>query len=113
MGLGDRKFLDQQAARRIEHLALTEGEFLITLEHQQIAQNLGDFERRAGLNLFGIFAVAADPGFRISSALSPGEGVLNFCFPFLFRYPAPPPPPHNFRLYTEYLPARSADATQA
>src|SRR5258707_13621899 len=87
MGLGDRKFLDQQAARRIEHLALTEGEFLITLEHQQIAQNLGDFERRTGLNLFGIFAVAAVFAFMISFIPhEPGE-VLVFCWYLLLALP--------------------------
>ena len=43
MSLGDGEFLDQQAARRIEHLALAERQFLIALEHQQVAQNLGDF----------------------------------------------------------------------
>src|ERR1700751_2834885 len=57
MSLGDREFLDQQAARRVEHLALTERQLLVTLEHQQVAQDLGDLERRAGLNFFSVLAV--------------------------------------------------------
>src|SRR5512146_2274621 len=40
MRLGDGQFLNQQAACRVEHLALAEGQFLVALEYQQVAQDL-------------------------------------------------------------------------
>src|SRR5579884_1762640 len=54
MRLGDRELLDEQAACRIEHLALSEREFLVALQHQQITQHLGDLKRRTGFDLLGV-----------------------------------------------------------
>src|SRR5579862_9829788 len=65
MSLGDRQFLDEQRTRGVEHLALAERQFLVALEHQQIAQHLGDFQWRSGFDLFGVFAVTTVPGLGI------------------------------------------------
>src|SRR6478672_8264200 len=61
MSLRDGQFLDQQAARRVEHLALTERQLLVALEHQQITQDLSNLERRAGFDLFRVFAITPIP----------------------------------------------------
>src|SRR5271154_1468438 len=79
MSLGDGKFLDQEAARRIEHLALAEGEFLVTLKHQQVAQDLGNFERRPGFDLLGVLTIAAIPGLRITFYLTRAKDFVDFC----------------------------------
>src|ERR1700722_978090 len=96
MRLGDGEFLDQQAARGIEHLALAEGEFLIALEDQQIAENLGDFERRTGLYLFGIFAIAAVPGLRIALDLALTQDFIDFGYGFLTD---DPPQAHRLNIF--------------
>src|SRR5262249_43448645 len=60
--LGDRKFLDEQVARRIEHLPFSERELLVPLQHEEVTQHLGDFEHAAGLDLLCVLPVAAVPG---------------------------------------------------
>src|SRR5436190_2497120 len=66
----DRDLLDQQRARRVQHLALAERQFLVTLEPLQIAQHLGDLEDRAGLDLLHVLAVAAVPGLALDRDLA-------------------------------------------
>src|SRR5580700_5749015 len=78
MSLGDRQFLDQQRTRRVEHLALAERQFLVALQHQQIAQHLGDFEWRTGFDLFGVFAVATVPRLRIDLDLALTQNTVDF-----------------------------------
>src|ERR1700687_544150 len=71
------EFLHQQAARRVEHLAFAERKFLVAFEYQQIAQNLGDLQRRTGLNLFGVFPVAPVPGLSIGVDLARTQNPVN------------------------------------
>src|ERR1041384_107796 len=55
--LGQRKLLDEEIARRVEHLPLAEAEVLVELEQVQIAKNFGDFKDGAGLDLLHVLPV--------------------------------------------------------
>src|SRR5438093_11824203 len=63
--LRDRELLHEEVASGIEHLPLAEGELLVPLQHEEIAQHLGDLEHTAGLDLLGVLPVAAVPGLLI------------------------------------------------
>src|SRR5690606_34605668 len=52
--LGEREFLDEQRACRIQHLALTEGQLLVRAEAVEIPEHLRDLEDRAGLDLLHV-----------------------------------------------------------
>src|SRR5204863_2120261 len=60
--LRDRELLHEEVAGRVEHLALAEGEFFVPLQHEEIAQHLGDLQHAAGLDLLGVLPVAPVPG---------------------------------------------------
>src|SRR5258708_37031226 len=60
--LGERQLLDEEVARRVEHLALAEAQVLVELEQVQVAQHLRDLEHGAGLDLLHILAIAAVAG---------------------------------------------------
>src|SRR5262249_24316831 len=53
--------LHQEVACGVEHLALAEGELLVTLQHEQVTEHLGDLEHAARLDLFGVLPVAPVP----------------------------------------------------
>src|SRR6185369_4144027 len=72
-GPGDRQLLHDQAARRVEHPALAEGQGLHPLEPKQVAEDLGDLEQRAGLDLFHEAAITAIPGLAIDVDLLVAE----------------------------------------
>src|SRR5437870_6802545 len=59
--LRDRELLHEEVPGGVEHLPLAEGELLVSLQHEEIAQHLGDLEDAAGLDLLGVLAVAAVP----------------------------------------------------
>src|ERR1041384_2693938 len=60
--LGQRQLLDEEIARRVEHLALAEAQVLVELEQVQIAKNFRDFKDGAGLDLLHVLPVPAVPG---------------------------------------------------
>src|SRR4051812_14039673 len=60
--LRQRQFLDQEIAGGVEHLALAEAQVLVELQQIEVAQDLGDLEHRAGLDLLHVLAVPAVPG---------------------------------------------------
>src|SRR2546428_8615549 len=72
--LRDRELLHEEVAGRVEHLALAEGELLVPLQHEEVAQHLGDLEHAAGLDLLGVFPVAAVSWL-----------FVRFCPPFVSR----------------------------
>src|SRR5271155_4209180 len=88
MRLSDRQFLDEQGARRVEHLAFAERQFLVALEHQQIAQDLCNFQWRTGLDLFRVLAIAPVPRLRIYLDLALAKDTIDFLH-HIFAYYAP------------------------
>src|SRR5581483_3276864 len=88
MGLGDGELLNQQAARGVEHLALAERQLLVALEHQQIAQHLGDLQRRSGLDLLSVFAIAAVPGLGVAVNLALAQNAIDLVDHVLADHPA-------------------------
>jgi hypothetical protein len=73
----DREFFHQKAPRRIEHLAFAKRQFLVALEDEQIAQDLGDFEWRTRLDLFGVLPVSAVPGLGVAFHFLLAEDLIN------------------------------------
>src|SRR5690606_8802398 len=59
--LRQRELLDEQGARRVQHLPLPERELLVGTQAVEIPENLGDLEDRAGLDLFHVLAVSTVP----------------------------------------------------
>src|SRR3989442_4280647 len=63
--LRERQLLDEEVARGVEHLPLTERKVLVELEQVEVAQDFRDLEHGAGLDLLHVLAIAAIPGGRI------------------------------------------------
>src|SRR5689334_16852349 len=74
---GDRQLLHEEVLRRIEHLALAKGQLLIALQDKEVAQYFGDLKDRPGLDLFGVFAIAAVPGLLIAFDFLLAEDFIN------------------------------------
>src|SRR5262245_43082835 len=77
MRLGDRELLDEEIARRIEHLALPEGELLVPLQHEEVTQHFGDLEHASGLDLLRILAVASVPRLLIDLDLLVAQDLVD------------------------------------
>src|SRR5262249_12938598 len=60
-----------------EHLALPEGELLVTLQDEEVAQHLGDLEHAAGLDLLGVLPVATVPGLLIDLDLLVAQDLVD------------------------------------
>src|SRR4051812_50208394 len=85
LGLGGHgDLLDQQGACGVEHLALAERQLLVGLEPLEVAQDLGDLEHGAGLDLLHVLPVAAVSRLGPPPQPPPPLG--------LEEPPAPPPP---------------------
>src|ERR1041384_1310269 len=76
--LGQRKLLDEEIARRVEHLALAEAQVLVELEQVQIAKNFGDFKDGAGLDLLHVLPVPAVPGGGVDRNVLLLQDLVNF-----------------------------------
>src|SRR6267143_3752672 len=63
--LRQRQLLDEEVARGVEHLPLTERKVLVELEQVEVAQHFRDLEHGARLDLLHVLAVAAVPGGRV------------------------------------------------
>ena len=61
MGARNGQLFDQQIACGVQHLALAEGQFLIAFQHEQVTQDGGNLQHRAGFDFLGIFTVTAVP----------------------------------------------------
>src|SRR5882724_6588265 len=71
----DGDLLDEQRARRVEHLALAERQLLVTLEPLQVAEDLGDLEDGARLDLLHVLAVATVPRLTLDRDLAALEDL--------------------------------------
>src|SRR5262249_61341075 len=60
-GLRDRELLHEEVAGGVEHLSFPERQLLVALEHEQVAEHLGDLENAAGLDLLGGLPVTVEP----------------------------------------------------
>src|SRR3954468_16580511 len=63
--LRERQLLDEEVAGGVEHLPLAEREVLVELEQVQVAEDLGDLEHGARLDLLHVLAIATVPGSRV------------------------------------------------
>src|SRR3989442_9739517 len=90
--LRERQLLDEEVARGVEHLPLTERKVLVELEQVEVAQDFRDLEHGAGLDLLHVLAIAA-------AAAGRAERQLHFSSPARppdaapLSPPVPPPPP--------------------
>lgn len=75
--LGERNFAHQQLLGLVEHLALTERKVLAVAQEEEVAQNFGDFEHGAGLDLLHVLAVAAIPRRLVNLDVALLEDLVN------------------------------------
>src|SRR5207249_4352702 len=75
--LGDGELLHEEVPRRVEHLALAEGELLVALQDEQVAQHLGDFQDAPGLDLLRVFPITAVPGLLIDLHLLVAQDLVD------------------------------------
>src|SRR5438445_11332773 len=88
----DRELLHEEVAGGIEHLPLAEGELLVPLQHEEIAQHLGDLEHTAGLDLLVVLSVAAVPVLLVYLDLLVAVVPVDFSDSVLAVAAAPPGP---------------------